>query len=352
MSIWNELCYNLSENITTNTSEQIYELKVIQAFEKMGWSEFNKEILVRESVQLGSANRISPDLVIQTKDKGNLFIIEVKKPSIDIANPSFKSQLSSYMGIMRVDIGILIGNKIQIFVDGKTHGKSGIILIDEIDFTRDNPKGKDFVNLFHKSSFNTNSIELKAKEVVAKQREYQEIIALKKHLGSTAIKELFKQFILQEVIKDYSKKAIEQVLPDIDIQILDKGEKINTPSILSKQIMKPNDLQQRYTNGKQIGNKTPIGKYVKSTFIELIKDNKLSPDEVNKLQSKDYSKATFDLQFPLLAKENSTFYDRVRYWKQPCQINGELFFICSQWYETSANNDRPYYEAWLKKMKA
>ena len=38
MEKWNELCYILSENLPTNTSEQLFELKVVQAFEKLGWS--------------------------------------------------------------------------------------------------------------------------------------------------------------------------------------------------------------------------------------------------------------------------------------------------------------------------
>lgn len=109
---WNELCYILSENLPSNISEQLFELKVVQAFEKLGWSQFNNEIIVRESIQLGASNRISPDLVLKSKDKGNLFIVEVKKPTMEVDNSTFKGQLSSYMGIMRLDIGILIGNKI------------------------------------------------------------------------------------------------------------------------------------------------------------------------------------------------------------------------------------------------
>lgn len=116
MEKWNELCFILSESLPSSLSEQLFELKVIQAFEKLGWSEYRNEIIVRESIQVGSSNRISPDLLFKSKESGNLFIVEVKKPFLDIDNPSFKEQLSSYMGIMRVDLGILIGNRIQLFV--------------------------------------------------------------------------------------------------------------------------------------------------------------------------------------------------------------------------------------------
>ncbi|QTD38042.1 type I restriction enzyme HsdR N-terminal domain-containing protein [Polaribacter batillariae] len=168
MEKWNELCYILSENLPTNTSEQLFELKVVQAFEKLGWSEFNNEITVRESIQLGASNRISPDLILKSKEEGNLFIVEVKKPSLEIDNSTFKGQLSSYMGITRVELGILIGNKIQLFLDGKFFNKNGIVLIDEIEFNRDNEKGLKFVQLFSKENYNKENIENHAQEKIKK----------------------------------------------------------------------------------------------------------------------------------------------------------------------------------------
>jgi len=67
MEKWNELCYILSENLPSNTSEQLFELKVVQAFEKLGWSQFNNEIVVRKSIQLGASNRIVPDLILKSR---------------------------------------------------------------------------------------------------------------------------------------------------------------------------------------------------------------------------------------------------------------------------------------------
>lgn len=59
MEKWNELCFILSESIPSNALEQLFELKVIQAFEKLGWSHFKNEISVRESIQLGASGRIT-----------------------------------------------------------------------------------------------------------------------------------------------------------------------------------------------------------------------------------------------------------------------------------------------------
>src|SRR5680860_491256 len=102
-------------------------------------------------------------------------------------------------------------------------------------------------------------------------------------------------------------------------------------------------------NVKDINSK-PIGKYVVQTLNKVIDSNLISPQECIKLQRKDYSKKTFDIQFPFLAKENSQFYVRERYWKNSVIINREKFFVCSQWYEVPQNNDRPYYKTWLKNI--
>lgn len=185
MEKWNELCYLLSENLPSNISEQLFELKVIQAFEKLGWSEFRNEIVVRESIQLGASNRISPDLVLRSKEGNNLFIVEVKRPSGDIENGAYKGQLFSYMGIMRLNIGILIGNKIQLYIDGKYANKSGIVCIDEIEFKRDTEKGLKFVELLTKDSYSEQNIESHAQKKIQQQKEIEDFKQLKNDLLSS-----------------------------------------------------------------------------------------------------------------------------------------------------------------------
>ena len=93
-----------------------------------------------------------------------------------------------------------------------------------------------------------------------------------------------------------------------------------------------------------------IGKYVQKTFNEII--NKIDRNELENLQRQDYSKTVFDLQFPFLRKVQKSDKEKpLRYWKTPIKIMGELYFMCSEWYEKEPNNDRPYYENWLNKMR-
>ncbi|MBA6154843.1 type I restriction enzyme HsdR N-terminal domain-containing protein [Gelidibacter maritimus] len=346
MEKWNELCYILSENLPTNTSEQLFEFKVVQAFEKLGWSEYNKEIIVRESVQVGASNRISPDLVLRSKELGNLFIVEVKKPSFEIDNLTFKRQLSSYMGIMRVEFGILIGNKIRLFLDGKFFNQNGIVLIDEIEFKRDSEKGLKFVQLFSKETFNRENIENHAQEKIQELKEIKDFKRLKNQLLSENYHEKIVDYLRTELIKEYDEKIIEKVFKILEVKIENKTKIVPIENYEKRSRKKYNSFENSNSSEK-----LPIGKYVRKTFNKLVSSNLIDRNEIDRLQRGDYSKVTFDIQFPFLAKENSAYYERARYWKNPYHINGEIYFVCSQWYEVSANNDRPYYEEWLRKMK-
>jgi len=347
MEKWNELCYMLYENLPTNMSEQVFELKVVQAFEKLGWSEFNKEIAIRESIQLGASNRISPDLILKSKEKGNLFIVEVKKPSLEIDNSTFKGQLSSYMAITRLEVGILIGNKIQLFLDGKFFNKNGIVLIDEIEFKRDSKKGLKFVQLFSKDNYKKENIENLAREKIHQLKEIKDFKILKSKILSENFSEKIISYLKTEFQNEFDEKTIDKVFNEFEFKIESKNKIASIDNYQKPRIKNYKTFDKsNEANGKQL-----IGKYVRETFYDLVKNNKIDRNEIEKLQRGDYSKMTFDIQFPFLAKENSPYYERIRYWKNPYQIHGEIYFVCSQWYEVPANNDRPYYEEWLKKMK-
>jgi len=36
-------------------------------------------------------------------------------------------------------------------------------------------------------------------------------------------------------------------------------------------------------------------------------------------------------------------FDKARYYSKPFTMRGKEYFLCSQWFETPANNDRPFY---------
>ncbi|MGO4819704.1 hypothetical protein [Flavobacterium sp. W22_SRS_FP1] len=95
--------------------------------------------------------------------------------------------------------------------------------------------------------------------------------------------------------------------------------------------------------------KQKIGKYVQETFKKNLA--KIDATELTKLQNAEYCKTTFDIQYPLLKKVIRSDSEKPeRYWKDTVEILGAKYWLCSEWYEKKENNDRPYYDKWLKKI--
>jgi hypothetical protein len=91
-----------------------------------------------------------------------------------------------------------------------------------------------------------------------------------------------------------------------------------------------------------------IGLIVRTILRKRLEENRVSKEEIELMQTKEYSKKTFDIQFPLLQKAALTKGEKpARYYSTPLNIYGENYFLCSEWYEVPANNDRPYLIKWL-----
>ena len=91
-----------------------------------------------------------------------------------------------------------------------------------------------------------------------------------------------------------------------------------------------------------------IGVLVRSTLTRMFNNHEISEEEITLMQTAEYSKQTFDIQFPLLRKASLSNGEKIlRYWAGAVEGYGEKYFICSEWYEVPQNNDRPYFMKWL-----
>ncbi|MCM3768759.1 hypothetical protein [Neobacillus niacini] len=99
---------------------------------------------------------------------------------------------------------------------------------------------------------------------------------------------------------------------------------------------------------KQSGLK--VGVLVNTTFKKLVASQSLSNEMIVLLQEERYSKNTFDINYPFLKKvdrraslsEQRKVNGYDRYWKDDIIINGERYFVCSQWYE----RNKPKFIKW------
>ena len=103
-------------------------------------------------------------------------------------------------------------------------------------------------------------------------------------------------------------------------------------------------------NGTQT--KMKIGKFVKTSLMDLIAKDLISDEEIRRMESVDYSRNTFHIQYPILKRVLPSDPNNIlRYWSGKVNIKGKQYFVCSEWYEQPTNNDRPYFVAWLGKIK-
>ena len=90
-----------------------------------------------------------------------------------------------------------------------------------------------------------------------------------------------------------------------------------------------------------------IGQLAQKVLGRMLSDGYATDEEIRAMQTPQYSKQTFDLQYPLLVEENSDF-EHVRYYTKPILIRGKNYRMCSQWFEVPTNNDRPYLLNWIE----
>ena len=91
-----------------------------------------------------------------------------------------------------------------------------------------------------------------------------------------------------------------------------------------------------------------IGKLANTVLRSILESDNLSDEEITLLQTASYSKQFFDIQYPLLVSADEPF-ERARYYAKPLIIRERTYYLCSQWFEVPANNDRPFLLSWIEK---
>lgn len=220
---WNEICFLLSDNIRTDISESDFEQNVIQALRVLDWKEFLGDLQIRPSFQIGASNRIMPDFVVNSAEKKNLFVIEIKQPSIPI-NINFQQKLFSYMRQLRLQYGVLIGQVIQIFYDGDLTDHDDPVLIETIEFERDSAKGLKFVELFSKQTFSYETLKTFTLNSLKKINRKADQKKLQQKILSTEYQSELLELIKQDFLNNYDAELIDNVLKEISIKIQPKQQ--------------------------------------------------------------------------------------------------------------------------------
>jgi hypothetical protein len=256
MNDWNEISLILSECVKDNISEKAFENNLTRVLNLLGWKQTSGNIEIKPSIRIGSVNKIEPDFVIKTDDGKKVFVIEIKQPNLPL-KPNFQQQLFSYMRQLKLEFGILIGERIQIFYDGDVQDAENPILLENITYEKDNLKGLKFFDNFKKSDSIFDRLTEFRKESIENMNIETETKNLINHLISIDFKPKFIDILKQSLINEYNENAIDVAIESLDISILKKIDyKEITISKLKNHETKTNDLGV-IASIKKIITKTP-----------------------------------------------------------------------------------------------
>jgi len=221
---WKEICFLLSETIKPHFTEKDFENQVVRALEVLGWREFDEDIVRQATFQFGRQGSMRPDLIIYGENKKALIVIEIKRPSEDIAKDNTIGQLKSYMRLLKSEFGFLVGSEIRVYYDGSLNQQfDDPLLIDKIQFERDSASGIRLVNIFNKESFLNVEYPDYIKSEISKFNKEREIKKLTNLILSKETKSKIIDFLKKEFI-DYGNDTFEAALKILAINVQKKSD--------------------------------------------------------------------------------------------------------------------------------
>lgn len=148
--IWKNFVYNLIEAKRQNVDEESYHKLVENQLQLLGWAPYLGEICHKQNIPIGNSGHIQPDILIK---RGNdvQFVIEVKRP-VHVFTSKEHKQLESYMRQLKLEVGLYIGDHIEVIYDKPNSNKDSISVFS-LSLSLEEKRGEEFTDLFSKDNF-------------------------------------------------------------------------------------------------------------------------------------------------------------------------------------------------------
>lgn len=280
---WNQFVYDLIESKMKNIEEESYHALIENQLQLLGWAKYRKEILHKQNVTTGRTF-IQPDILIEKEDEVQ-FVIEVKRPVYTQTTKDVK-QLVSYIRQLKKEVGIYIGEHIEIFYDKP--GEKDAISIMKIPLELDNKRGARFVDLFSREKFNEKSIVGFCEECIEEKHRQENLNRIKDSLLSEAqvqIVEALCPYLVEKYDGTFTETEIREMLSTIHFVATCNGDEQLQPVGTSTSPSSPTDVDSKDTT-KRIFDYTRysingVDFYKKNSFVHvLVKEYvRLHPDK-------------------------------------------------------------------------
>lgn len=253
---WNEIVnlYNEYKSVSEDKIQSLWETIFSEFF---NYSKLKREIDTKRNIQIGSTERIIPDIILK-QENNDLCIIELKQETLTCGS----EQLISYLKQLKIDIGILICSSIYIYAYeyNKPDTQQSFV---KIDFVKDSQDGIKFVELLNKNNFNKESIK---QFIHNKIKSKENILNIKNKISKELIINLLKKHFENE----YSQQEIENAINLIELNIIDKLTSAQNIDSNKKTILWKKTIQNN--NNHTIGTQ----KLEKEEIMRICKQNNIS----------------------------------------------------------------------------
>ena len=211
---WKRFVYPLIEDKKQDVEEDTYHRHIENQLMLLGWEPWKGEIIHKQSLRIGNRNRMEPDILVARDDEYQ-FVIEVKRPGNTQAKEEI-TQLESYMRQLRLDVGIYIGEHIEMFYDKPNTNHVVSVFKWAIDL--EEKRGARFVELFSKENFSKDAIVDFCKERIQEIQRQNSLNEIKSSLiadAQTQIAESLKPYLMEKYGGSFSEEEIKGMLATI-----------------------------------------------------------------------------------------------------------------------------------------
>ena len=208
---WNYFVYDLCEAKKKDVDEDNYHTLIETQLQHLGWAKFKGEICHKPNIHIGNNNRIEPDILIK-RDGEDEFVIEVKRPSHKQSKKDVE-QLLSYMRLLKLSVGIYMGEHIEIFYDMPSSKEA--VPIMKVPLEIDNKLGARFIDKFLKDNFSKESIVDFCEERIQEIQRQNSLNEIKESLiadAQTQIAESLKPYLMDKYGGNFSEEEINGML--------------------------------------------------------------------------------------------------------------------------------------------
>lgn len=208
---WNYFVYDLCEAKKKDVDEDCFHALIETQLQHLGWAKYKGEICHKPNIHIGNNGRIEPDILIK-RDGEEEFVIEVKRPSHKLSKKDI-DQLLSYMRILRLSVGVYIGEHIEIFYDMPSSKEA--VSIMKIALELDNKSGAKFVEHFDKEHFSREVIVDFCEKRLQEIQRQNSLNKVKENLIADAqsqIAESLKPYLMDKYGSSFSEDEIRGML--------------------------------------------------------------------------------------------------------------------------------------------